>query len=191
MFDVVGSGVVDVAVAVLMSWWPGLAAGEHVGGDRDGRRVAGRDRPDRHVTVAAPTVQPGAVTLSSPAGRSSVTVTPAAAEGPSLITVIVQVTDSPATTVAGVAVLVTFRSAAVLPVVVNSAVSSVGSGSMVVDVTRAWFVAAPPAGKPPGTFIVITICASAPAAISPSVQSTAPAAGGARTFPGWGRTTRT
>ena len=99
---------------------------------------------------------------------SSIT-TDVAVEGPSLMTVIVYVSEPPGGTVAGETDLVTVRSASRVTSVVAAALLSVGSASAVDDDTRATSprdAAVDPGGTVPRTVIV----AVAPAASVPSGQ---------------------
>ena len=112
-----------------------------------------------------------AETKVSEAGSTSATTTACASEGPPFVALMVYVTFSPACTVAGLAVLVTARSAKATTSVVSVAVLLELVGSGVGDEAVAVLVNGPGETLAP-TVTVTTMVTVAPTARSPSVQET-------------------
>ena len=140
-----GSSVVVVAVAVFTIVCPERSAPTRAVTTTSALDPAPRD-PSEQVTVEVPVQLPrvgAADTRVSPAGRASLTVTSAAADGPALETRTVYRTVSPATSGASSVVLVTPMSASGVTVVVWTATSLAGSGSVASVRTRAEFVVGP------------------------------------------------
>src|SRR5437763_665786 len=121
------------------------------------------------VTVPAASAQAGllAETKLVPAGTASLSVKPALSEGPRLSTLTVKVSSVPAVAGSGAAVLVTFRSAEAVTVVVTVAELLAGVGSVVGEAAVAVFEIVLPLGVLEATVALIVTCWELPAAMSP------------------------
>jgi hypothetical protein len=130
--------------------------------------------PSEHVTVPADCEQlpwDGVAELNvTPDGSVSVTVTPAAPEGPALLMPSVYVSCWPEETGSGESDFVIERSATGSTVVVALALLFAEFGSLTPEETLAWFVTDPVDG---GVTLIVTL-ALAPLAMLPSAHETTP-----------------
>ena len=180
LLESVGSSVVDATLAELTSRAPASPPGSTLAVIATSTSAPLAMVPRAHVTVAPGVHVPAAGVAvtevgSMPAGSGSLSVTPAALDGPSLWTRTFHVIVLPATTDSSPS-LVTDRSAAAFAELVNAASLLVPSGSRFGDPTVAWLTTLPP-GKLAGTAIVTVTVVVAPARMSPSAHCTLPSAG--------------